>query len=446
MYFVVLAGLALGIFSYGLAAEPGGWLTAGLGTAAMTLVPGTGAALFMMYCRRMSRHGAEPANGTGRWSLSHLYPRATHAVELLMLASYGVTLYVFGWAALPQALDIAYLDLPSGALIAAPFVIGIILAWIPLHYAEVRVRGAGPTLGERLSFNIRQYILTLCVPMGLVLGAIDAASMLPGGVRDFFANPIAGLAAGAAAGVIGFTLAPLVLVRIWKTSRLGDTPIRRRLAGLCGRIGVAFREIRVWETPGLYFLNAAVMGVIARMRYILVSRTLLEVMPPEEIEAVFAHELGHAKRHHLAYYLVFAGNFVILANLFDTLTGAPDLWPSTAYLVASAGAFALYWGLGFGYVSRTFEREADLFGAETVGSVGLFTNGLVMIAHMNGMNPAARSWRHGSIKSRVLFLEAAERSTEVRARFVYKARFVRAFLVTTAAASAAATYIAHQLM
>jgi STE24 endopeptidase len=446
MYFVVLAGLALGVFSYGLVVKPGDWLTASLGTAAMMLLPGGGAALFMMYCRRVSRHSAQPADGKGRWSLSHLYPRATQAVQVLMLASYGGSLYLFGWAGLPQALGVADWGLPSGALIAAPFVIGIALAWIPLHYAEVSVRGTGPTLGERLSFNIRQYILTLCVPMGLVLGAIDAASMLPGGVRNFFENPIAGLAAGAAAGIVGFTLAPLVLVRIWKTSRLGDTPMRSRLAGLCERIGVAIRDIRVWETPGLYFLNAAVMGVIGRMRYILVSRTLLEVMPPEEVEAVFAHELGHAKRHHLAYYLVFAGNFVILANLFDTLTGAPDLWPSTAYLVTSVGAFALYWGLAFGYVSRTFEREADLFGADTVASVGLFTNGLVMIAHMNGMNPAARSWRHGSIRSRVLFLEAAESSPEVRARFMYKARFVRAFLVAAAVASAAATYIAHQLM
>ena len=99
------------------------------------------------------------------------------------------------------------------------------------------------------------------------------------------------------------------------------------------------------------------------------------------------------------------------------------------FLIAAA------WGVAFGWVSRRFERQADVFGARTVtpppeGCVvpckvhheandaaseakalcatgaHTFAAALRRIAALNGIPEEARSWRHSSIASRMRFLEA----------------------------------------
>ena len=221
--------------------------------------------------------------------------------------------------------------------------------------------------------------------------------------------------------------------------------VRQRLTELCVRLAVRFRDIRIWETPGHYIVNAAVMGVTGFFRYIIVSRTLLEVMTPDEVEAVFAHELGHARRHHMLYYLVFAGDFVLLSNLFDAFAGglytaatASNGFAEAAAYAGMVAAFALYWGVGFGVLSRTLERESDLYAADVIGDYRPFAGALLTIAHLNGISPTSRAWRHGSIASRVSFLEAAAVSRDVRQRFHDRAAFVKAFIVAVALVSSAA--------
>lgn len=352
-------------------------------------------------------------------------------VEGLVVAAYAAALFA-GWNAMPEAAGLARWALPTGAILFAPFLVSLSAVWAILHFAEKSVRGAGPTLAQRLSFKVRHNILTVSVPIGVVLGFYDIFELLPAAVKapleiPWISGPLTFILI-----IGGYTVAPMVVVRVWKTSRLGDGPMRRRLDDLCRRIGVGYRDIRVWETPGHFFANAAVMGITGFTRYIIVSRSLLETMPPPEVEAVFAHELGHAKRHHMTFYLLLAGDFMLLAYIFEMISGAA-IETESAYLAVWAGAFALYWGGGFGYVSRAFERDADLFGAETGEAYRTFATALLRIAHINAVSPSARSWRHGSIASRVQFLEEAALSPEVKERFLNRLRAIKIFLVSVAA-------------
>jgi hypothetical protein len=64
----------------------------------------------------------------------------------------------------------------------------------------------------------------------------------------------------------------------------------------------------------------------------------------------------------------------------------------------------------FGFVSRTCERQADLFGVKTV-SLQAFTNALNKVARLNGQPRQRRwltSWQHPSIAERIEFLEQAD--------------------------------------
>ena len=437
MYALVLAGLVLGSLLAGRQSGPAGLLVPVLGTGAMMLLPAAAAGALMVYCGVSARRRDDGTSTRGFWALSSVYPRATSIINALHIASYGISLHFLGWGTVPEKVHVGDWGLPRGALIAAPFLASLVLAWIPLHYAETHIRRWGPTLGQQLSFNVRNYILTLCVPMAVALGAVDAVKFLPAPVAAVFDNPVMGAVAAGALIVGGYALAPMLLVRLWKTSRLPECHLRERLTDLCRRIGVTFRDIRIWETPGLQFLNAAVMGIAGRVRYIVVSRPLIEAMSPEQVEAVFAHELGHAKRHHITYYLVFAADFVLLARLAEVAANAPMLWSEAQYTAIAAAALVLYWGVGFGYLSRAFERESDLFGAQTMGDTALFASALEMIAHFNGISPAARSWRHGSILSRVEFLRAAG-SGGAGSAFLERVTFLKIFLIALGAVTLAA--------
>ena len=75
---------------------------------------------------------------------------------------------------------------------------------------------------------------------------------------------------------------------------------------LCRRVGMRYRDILLWRTQN-NMGNAAVMGLVPQVRYILLSDLLLETMTESQIEAVFAHELGHIVHRHMAWYIVFFG-------------------------------------------------------------------------------------------------------------------------------------------
>lgn len=440
MFMVVLAGLILGAVTLFAESASRGNVTTAAGTAAMTLVPAAAGSAVMLYCsrraRRASAAGAQGDEDARR--LSQFRTRASTAVNYSALATYAAALHLFGWSAMPARLGVAQWELPTRLVLAAPFLLSLVLAWIPLHYAHACTRGSGPTLRQQLSFNVRQYILTLLVPLAVIVGLMDLASAAAGAYGGAIVRQYAGGAVAGAAVLAGYALAPVLLVRLWKTTTLPPSPLRERLSELCRKASVKFRDIRIWETPGLMFLNAAVLGMTAQLRYVVVSRVLLESLPRPCVEAVFAHELAHAKKHHLAYYLVFALDFTLLMTVFERLSGAQELWPDIPYQCVTATAFLLYWGIGFGWLSRLFEREADMWGAEACGDAGLFASALAAITEMNGITPAARSWRHGSVRSRLEFVMRAAGDAKVREAFAAKAGFVRMLLIATAVVSVAA--------
>ena len=101
------------------------------------------------------------------------------------------------------------------------------------------------------------------------------------------------------------------------------------------------------------------MGFIPHIRYILLSDLLLERMPDDEIEAVFAHEVGHIVHRHMNWYVIFvlvlglinAGPGTRLGDAIASRLGghAQDLFPASLML----GTFLLL----FGYISRKFEHR-----------------------------------------------------------------------------------------
>src|SRR5207249_1742290 len=149
----------------------------------------------------------------------------------------------------------------------------------------------------------------------------------------------------------------------------------------------------------------------------------IDELTPEEIEAVFGHEVGHIKHHHLFFYLVFfLTSFILLSFFWDEAKG----WINPATIAATLGLplegtglgetlrgfgklglLAAYTFLCFGFISRRCERQADLFGSRTV-STDVFISALEKVAYLNGISRDRAgnwllSWQHPTIAQRVDF-------------------------------------------
>jgi STE24 endopeptidase len=220
--------------------------------------------------------------------------------------------------------------------------------------------------------------------------------------------------------------------------------------------------------------NALVVGLLPWPRYVVFTDKLLEEFRPDEVEAVFGHEVGHVKHQHMLYYVVF---FVLSMAALGMLINAylPDLLQLAVgaegadgtegtglggYLKALPMAALLlgYFFVVFGFVSRRCERQADVFGCRSVscarpdctghgpgdrlvpGGRGLcatgihtFIRALEKVAIVNGISrdrPGVRqSWRHSTIAHRVAFLERLLTDPGLERRFQRRMALVKWALV-----------------
>lgn len=142
---------------------------------------------------------------------------------------------------------------------------------------------------------------------------------------------------------------------------LPEGALRERLQAFLARCGVAQQRLFLLRSSARTAqANAQVSGGIAAPRIVL-SDTLMTQLPPDEVEAVVAHELGHLQRGHLRLQALMLGAswLLLLALVFALTAGQPGtaarlalgwaLLPS-AWQLAQPLANAMY---------RRFEFEAD---------------------------------------------------------------------------------------
>lgn len=216
-------------------------------------------------------------------------------------------------------------------------------------------------------------------------------------------------------GLIGaLALMPVVQRRIWDTVQLGPGPLLDSITELCARSGTRLRRVLVWRTRGLS-VNAAVLGALPRFRYLVFTDALLDSMSADQVRAVAAHEIGHLRHHHVTWLLAGMGAALTVAGEIGARVAAgAGLGDGGIQVAALASAVILGLPL-LGSISRRFEWQADAHAARLLSAPSpiidaeasrIVCSALAAAARLNGADPGAFSWRHGSIAHRLRRLSA----------------------------------------
>ena len=397
-----------------------------------------------------SRLLARRVRGTALHRQMRYFDRVIFASRLMVLAWFAVGVFFLGWGELVYAmmgrLNRFPIQLPHTIVGTLPCLLAWMALWWSQYPADRALREQNmmvqfdeelplrrpPTFASFFLLNLRLQILFTAVPLLLILLLHDTAmiALRITGIARYPSDALEGAVTLLSALVV-FIRAPVIIRRVLQTQSLPDGALRRRLEAFCREHNLKYRDILIWQTNH-NLGNAAVMGIIPQVRYILMSDLLLETMTPEQIEAVFAHEVGHIVHRHMIWYLVFFKGVMLalaavalLVEFYLRFVHLPG-WLPTDLLMTLAGAGGFL--VAFGFVSRRFERQADVFAARQmerrattqlalsstvnpchVGPYGarIFSSALQKVALINGMpitGPLWRNWCHGSIDTRMRYL------------------------------------------
>lgn len=364
-----------------------------------------------------------------------------------------------------------------------------LLAWIGLWWASYPVDRAlreqnllnqldgdlpiyaPPSFSDYFFSKLRMQVLFTAVPVFMIVALRDFGGW--GLLKLGLIGPTeAGDAiVSASAALIVFIISPEVLRRVLATESLPDTELRQRLWAVVDRDGVRCRDVLLWRTHHTVG-NAAVMGLVRWFRYVLLSDLLLETLADEQVLAVFAHEVGHVVHRHMIWFGVSLITLALAIRAASDVSGlaAQRLGFSSSILDQVLPVLlVVIFLIGFGFLSQRFERQADVHAARTmqamndaddgdctwVGPAGAaaFNSALLRVSDVNNIPPEIRgrfagslrqrigfvfewigslagSWLHGTMGSRMRFINNLSSDPKLTDRFDRQMVWLRIGLVT----------------
>lgn len=219
-------------------------------------------------------------------------------------------------------------------------------------------------------------------------------------------------------------LGPWLMVRLWRCEPLPPGEVREELEKFCGDLGFRVGGFLLWPLFGGEMLTAGVVGILPRLRYILITSGLLKILEVDELKAVMAHEMGHVRKKHLLFFVgLFILFMLLIYNLGDLVlllvlsnrtmlhwTLMPEVGPYFTSFMSSVPPLILmilFFRFVFGFFLRNSERQADIFALQTMGSPLPLVSSFEKIASHSGRVIDLPNWHHYSLRQRIDFIFAA---------------------------------------
>ncbi len=338
-------------------------------------------------------------------------------VVLLLLVVNGTTHSLGDWSH-------AYASNKYIALLLFSCVLGVIQSCVTLplgfysgYYIEHKYNLSNQTIGRWAWEHVKGMLIGLPLVIGVLLllyycmNEYGMMWWLPVSIALTFLS------------VVLARIAPVIILPLfYKLVPLEDQSLRERILKQCTAAGVTIEGIFSFNlSKNTKKANAAFTG-IGKAKRIIMGDTLLKEFTEDEIETVFAHELGHYTHHHIRVGIVvsvistFLGLFVT-AQLYNwSLT----IFAYTAITELAALPLLALWLTVFGLVtsplgnilSRRNERQADTYAVRNTGKKDAFVSALRKLASMNLADPEPHPlteflfYSHPSIGKRIRMVEA----------------------------------------
>ena len=196
--------------------------------------------------------------------------------------------------------------------------------------------------------------------------------------------------------VLGQLLPVLIIPLFYTVERLEDEAIGERLDSLAEGTGLSIEGVyRLGISEETKKANAMLTG-LGRTRRVLLGDTLLDAFTPEEIEVVFAHEIGHHVYRHIRKMIVRGVVTSALGFwLCDYLLIAGDGAGGHAALPVAALPFLMFLLTAFSLVleplqngiSRRYERQCDRYALDRTGMNDAYRSAFRKLAKLNKDDP-----------------------------------------------------------
>jgi STE24 endopeptidase len=200
--------------------------------------------------------------------------------------------------------------------------------------------------------------------------------------------------------VLGQLAPVLILPLFYKIRRLDNPELADRLARLAQGTGLSLEGVYRMELSAETVKANAMLAGLGRTRRVLLGDTLLDHFSPDEIEVIFAHEVGHHVFGHVRKMIVAglvysAAGFWICDRLLAAWADGPagrfdyaqtPVW-ALPLLMLVLTVFALVLGPLQNFVSRRYERQSDRYALERTGLKEAYRSAYRKLAQQNKDDP-----------------------------------------------------------
>ncbi|MBM4170156.1 MAG: M48 family metallopeptidase [Ignavibacteria bacterium] len=346
--------------------------------------------------------------------------------KLLLGLSQSLLLFFFLFAMLVSGVSVSLerlafnlIDQPYGALLAFALLFGILegalafpMRWYSGYVLEHRYGLSNQSIGRWLWESLKGTGVSavLAVPILLVfyyvLRTYGSSWWIPLGFVLFLFS------------ILLSRIAPVLIFPLfYKFQPLQDGALRERILALTRAVGMRVEGVFVFDmSKNTKKANAAFTG-IGKSKRIILGDTLIANFTDEEIETVFAHELGHFKLRHVWVMMVtgmvtvFVGLW-IASRLYETSLGwfgfdAIDRIAALPLLGIWLGLYSLVTTPVNNLLSRALERAADTFAVRLTRNGEALVHALQKLGAVNLADPNPHPaiefffYSHPSIQKRV---------------------------------------------
>jgi len=261
------------------------------------------------------------------------------------------------------------------------------------HQFQLSTQTFGRWLWRYVKRNLLAFALSLVMVVGLfwLIWTVGAWWWLAAAGAFFVVSIVLG------------QLAPvLILPMFYRIEKLDAPELTDRIARLAEGTGLAIEGVYRMDLSAETVKANAMLAGLGRTRRVLLGDTLLAVFSPDEVEVIFAHEIGHHVFRHIRKIIVMglffsAAGFWLCDRLMtafaattapggaiDYAAMSPALLPLLMLMVT---LFAMLLEPLQNAISRRFERQCDRYALDRTGLNDAYRSAFRKLAKLNKDDP-----------------------------------------------------------